>query len=486
MECAQCSPRGSYLRRSTPATAAPPPRPTGAFTGHSVANGCNTARSWTGLRAPSSPVRAAANAHPFFFGVGKGRKEDEDAMSQLDQPGAGLGSTARERSYATLNPATGVHIRDYPFLPSDQVDAIAGAAHDAFVAWRRWPVTERAKIVGRAAELMLARAEEFAQLITLEMERSSATAEGEAPWAASILRYYAQNGPGFLEPQTLPVDAGEAVLVNEPLGVILAIEPWNFPLYQVVRVAGPQLIAGNTLLLKHSEICPQTALALEQVFTDAGAPKGVFTNVFLRIADVERVIEHPAVQGVTLTGSAEAGSAVAQIAGRNLKKCVLELGGSDPFIILDLEAGGGLDGTVNAAAESRLGNAGQSCAAGKRVIVLEEFYEDFVAALARRFAAVRVGDPNDPDTELGPLSSEPAAARLTAQVADAIDKGATVVTGGGRLPSPGAFFEPTILTDVDPTMRAYSEELFGPVSLLSTKPPTTTQRCGWPTPPRSV
>ena len=387
-------------------------------------------------------------------------------MSQLDQPGAIPRSPARERRYATLNPATGVHIRDYPFLPSDQVDAIVGAAHDAFLAWRRWPVTERAKIVGRAAELMLARAEEFAQLITLEMGKLIGDSRGEAPWAASILRYYAENGPRFLESETLPVDAGGAVLVNEPLGVILAIEPWNFPLYQVVRVAGPQLVAGNTLLLKHSEICPQTALALERVFTDAGAPKGVFTNVFLRIADVERVIEHHAVQGVTLTGSADAGSAVAQIAGRNLKKCVLELGGSDPFIILDLEAGGGLDGTAKAAAESRLGNAGQSCAAGKRVIVLEEFYEDFVAALARRFTAVRLGDPNDPSTELGPLSSEPAAARLTAQVADAIDKGATVVTGGGRPPSPGAFFEPTILTDVDPTMRAYSEELFGPVSVV--------------------
>ncbi|WP_243073974.1 NAD-dependent succinate-semialdehyde dehydrogenase [Microbacterium sp. SS28] len=387
-------------------------------------------------------------------------------MSQLDQPGATPGSSARERRYTTLNPATGEHIRDYPFLPSDQIDAIVGAAHDAFLVWRRWPVTERAKIVGRAAELMGARAEEFAQLITLEMGKLITDSRGEAPWAASILRYYAENGPRFLESETLPVDAGWAVLVNEPLGVILAIEPWNFPLYQVVRVAGPQLIAGNTLLLKHSEICPQTALALEQVFTDAGAPKGVFTNVFLRIADVERVIEHPAVQGVTLTGSGEAGSSVAQVAGRNLKKCVLELGGSDPFIILDLEAGGGLDGTANAAAESRLGNAGQSCAAAKRVIVLEEFYDDFVAALARRFAAIRLGDPNDPNTELGPLSSEPAAARLAAQVADAIDKGATVITGGGRPLSPGAFFEPTILTDVEPTMRAYSEELFGPVCVV--------------------
>jgi succinate-semialdehyde dehydrogenase/glutarate-semialdehyde dehydrogenase len=375
-------------------------------------------------------------------------------------------SLASERGYTSTNPSTGERIQDFPFLEGDEVDAVVGAAHEAFLSWRRRPVAERAEVVGRAADLMAARADEFAQLITLEMGKLLGDSRGEAPWAAAILRYYAENGPRFLEPEPLPVDIGEAVLVNQPLGVLLAIEPWNYPLYQVVRVAGPQLIAGNTLLLKHSEICPQTALALEQVFTDAGAPRGVYTNVFLRIADVERVIEHPAVQGVALTGSDQAGAAIAQIAGRNLKKCVLELGGSDPFIILDLEAGGGLDGIVKAAADSRLGNAGQSCAAGKRVIVLDEFYDDFVTALGRHFADIRIGDPNHPDTQLGPLSSEPAAIRLAAQVADAVDKGATVITGGGRPPGPGAFFEPTVLTDVNSGMRAYSEELFGPVAVV--------------------
>jgi len=298
------------------------------------------------------------------------------------------------------------------------------------------------------------------------MGKPISDSEGEVDWVYGILRYFAEQGPGFLEPEALPVAYGASSVVSEPLGVLLAIEPWNFPLYQAARVAGPQLVAGNVVLMKHSEICPQSALALEQVFRDAGAPEGVYTNVFLHVGDVERVIAHDAVQGVSFTGSDRVGSVVAEIAGRHLKKCVLELGGSDPFIVLALDALGGLTGTVTEAAAARLGNAGQSCVAAKRIIVLDEFYDDVVDGLAQQFRALRPGDPADPATQLGPLSSQRAAESLAGQVADAIAKGARVVTGGAVIEGPGAFFEPTVLTGVTPSMWAYHEELFGPVAVV--------------------
>jgi succinate-semialdehyde dehydrogenase/glutarate-semialdehyde dehydrogenase len=288
-------------------------------------------------------------------------------------------------------------------------------------------------------------------------------AAGEVELAASILDYYAEKGPGFLAPRPIDVMKGEAVVVNEPVGVLLAIEPWNYPLYQVVRVAGPNLVLGNTIVLKHAELNPQCALAIEQLFRDAGAPEGVYTNVFLRIADVERVIAHRHVQGVTLTGSERAGSAVGALAGKYLKKSVLELGGSDPFIVLDAED---LGATVKAATMGRMQNTGQACTASKRLIVTEELYEPFVEGLKQAFSTFSPGDPADPSTSLAPLSSERAAQDLHAQIQDAIDKGATVVAGGKRPEHPGAFVEATILTDVTPEMRAFREELFGPAAVV--------------------
>jgi succinate-semialdehyde dehydrogenase/glutarate-semialdehyde dehydrogenase len=388
-------------------------------------------------------------------------------MAVVSEPGqVETVSGSSERRFATVNPATGEVVREFPFLPSNEVTAVVEKAHDAFLSWREWPVAERARVVRRAGDLMAERANTLARLITLEMGKLTAEARGEGPWVAGILRYFGENGPGFLEPERLPVEEGEAVVVSTPLGVLLGIEPWNFPLYQVARFAGPNLVAGNTVLLKHSEVCPQTALGLEQLFADAGAPDGVYTNVFLSIPDVEQVIAHPAVQGVSVTGSERAGAAVAEIAGRHLKKCVLELGGSDPFIVLDTAGDGGLEHILDEAAGARLGNTGQSCAAAKRMIVVEELYDEFVAGLAERFAALAPGDPADPGTTLGPLSSEHAATELIAQVSDAVDEGATVVTGGGRPDRPGAFVDATVLTEVTPGMRAYSEELFGPVAVV--------------------
>ncbi|WP_034388836.1 NAD-dependent succinate-semialdehyde dehydrogenase [Deinococcus sp. YIM 77859] len=372
-------------------------------------------------------------------------------------------SDSAHRPFATVNPATGEQLREFPFLDSSEVPAVIERAHEAFGAWRRRPVEERAAVVRRAGELLLERRDEFARLVTLEMGKLIRESHFEVKLAASILTYYGEKGPELLAPQRLPVKGGEAVLVNEPLGVLLGIQPWNFPLYQVARFAAPYLVVGNSILLKHAEICPQSALALEQLFHDAGVPEGVYTNVFLKIADVEGVIAHPAVQGVSLTGSERAGASVAQIAGRHLKRCVLELGGSDPLIILDAPD---LAQTIQAAATGRLANTGQSCVAAKRLIVPNELYEPFVAGLAQVFAGLTPGDPMDPATTLGPLSSERAARDLLAQVQDALDKGATLITGGGRPDLPGAFVDATILTDVKPGMRAYSEELFGPVAVV--------------------
>jgi succinate-semialdehyde dehydrogenase/glutarate-semialdehyde dehydrogenase len=241
------------------------------------------------------------------------------------------------------------------------------------------------------------------------------------------------------------------------------VQPWNYPLYQVARIAAPNLVLGNTILLKHASICPQSALALEDVFREAGVPAGGFTNLFIETRDIASVIESPRVRGVSVTGSEGAGAHVAEQAGRNLKKSVLELGGSDPFIVLDAEH---LERTVDAAVKGRLENMGQSCVASKRFIVLHEHYDAFVSGMRDRFAALTPGDPADPSTTLAPLSSERAAHALLDQVEDAVAKGATVIIGGGRPDLPGAFVEPTILTGVSPAMRAYHEELFGPVAVV--------------------
>jgi len=374
-------------------------------------------------------------------------------------------SDSAERRYATVNPFTGETEKEFPYTETSEIDGIIGRAHAAYQEWRNRPVEERAAVVRRAAELMDERRDELAALITTEMGKRREEASGELQLCSMILKYYADNGPGFLEPTTITplMGKGDAVVETQPVGVLLAIEPWNYPFYQVVRVAGPNLVLGNTVVLKHAEITPQCAVAIEQLFTDAGAPEGVFTNTFLRIADVEQVIADPRIQGVTLTGSERAGSAVGALAGKHLKKSVLELGGSDPFIVLDADD---LGATVKAATMGRMQNTGQACTASKRLIVPEELFEPFVEGLKQAFSTFSPGDPADPATSLAPLSSERAAQDLHAQIQDAVDKGATVVTGGGRPDHAGAFVEPTILTDVTPEMRAFHEELFGPAAVV--------------------
>jgi succinate-semialdehyde dehydrogenase/glutarate-semialdehyde dehydrogenase len=374
-------------------------------------------------------------------------------------------SDSAERRYATVNPFTGETEKEFPFTEATEIDGIIGRAHSAYLEWRDRSVEERAAVVQKAAELLDERIMDFAALITKEMGKRRDEAVGELFLCSMILKYYAGNGPKFLEPTSIEpmMGGGEAVIETRPVGVLFAIEPWNFPFYQVVRVVGPNLVLGNTVILKHSEINPQCALAIEQLFRDAGAPEGVFTNTFLRISDVEQVIADPRIQGVTLTGSERAGSSVAALAGKHLKKSVLELGGSDPFIVLDAED---MEATVKAATAGRMQNTGQACTASKRLIVTEDVYEPFVQGLKQAFGTFAPGDPADPATSLAPLSSERAAADLQAQIQDAIDKGATVVAGGKRPEHAGAFVEATILTDVTPDMRAFREELFGPAAVV--------------------
>lgn len=367
-------------------------------------------------------------------------------------------------AYKTVNPATGETEKEFPLATQEEVETALAAAQQAFLEWRKAPVEERTKVIARVAELYRERQDELARLIAKEMGKPVVEARGEVKLVASIYDYYATEGPEFLKDEPLEVKGGgDALVRSTPIGPLLGIMPWNYPYYQVARFAAPNLVLGNTILLKHAGSCPQSALAIEEIFHDAGLPKGAYTNLFLDNDQVAEIIADSRVQGVSLTGSERAGAAVAEVAGRNLKKYVLELGGSDPFIVLDSDD---LDATVKAAVGGRMGNAGQACTASKRFIVLEDLYEPFVEKFTERMARIKPGDPQQEDTRFGPLSSQSAADGLVEQIQDAVDKGATLRTGGHKVDGPGAYVEPTVLTDVTPEMRAFSEELFGPAAVI--------------------
>lgn len=366
--------------------------------------------------------------------------------------------------YAVTNPATGETVKAYPTATDEQVHAAVTTANAAFKAWNRTALADRVKLLGRVAELYAERRDELAGIVTREMGKPVFQAQIEVDIVASIYRYYAENGPAFLEDEELEVAAGGTAMVRKDgLGVLLGIMPWNFPYYQVARFAAPNLMNGNTILLKHAPQCPESALAVEQIFRDAGAPEGAYVNVFATNGQVADIIADPRVQGVSLTGSERAGSAVAEIAGRNLKKVVLELGGSDPFLVL---GSADLDRAATHALFGRFGNTGQACNAAKRIIVADAVYDRFVEKFVGAVASVKVGDPTEADTFIGPLASAAALDGLAEQVDDAVAKGATVLTGGGRLDQPGSWFQPTVLAGVTEDMRAFSEELFGPVAVL--------------------
>ncbi|NJD05361.1 MAG: NAD-dependent succinate-semialdehyde dehydrogenase [Methylococcaceae bacterium] len=365
-------------------------------------------------------------------------------------------------AYQTIHPATGELLASYPDSSDQELEfAIAQADQVYRTDWRLRPVADRARIMSNAAAILREKTEEYATLITLEMGKLIGESRAEIGLAADILDYYAKNAESYLRPRELTESPGAAIHI-EPIGVLLGIEPWNFPFYQVARVAGPQLMAGNVLLLKHAENVPQCALALARLFEDAGAPRGAYTNLFASIEQIGRVIEDPRVRGVSVTGSERAGAAVAERAGRALKKVVLEMGGSDPLIVLEDAP---LDAALDSAVFGRMFNCGQCCVGSKRIIVVggdrgKAFLDGFVG----RLTALAAGDPMDPKTALGPVSSEKALNLLLSQIDQAVAAGAKVVIGGKRMDRPGYFLEPTVLTGIDAANPIYVQELFGPVA----------------------
>lgn len=367
--------------------------------------------------------------------------------------------------YSVTNPATGVVEKEYPTATDEQINEALDAAGNAFPTWSATEPAERAALLSRVADLYEERAEQLASIITREMGKPQKQALGELKIVVSIYRYYAEHGVEYLADEEVAVArGGRAVVRNEPYGVLLGIMPWNFPYYQVARFAAPNLMVGNTILLKHAPQCPESAAAMEQLFRDAGLPEGAYVNVYATNEQVaEMIIPDRRVQGVSLTGSERAGSAVAQTAGKHLKKVVLELGGNDPFLVLDRDV---VPQAVKRAMFSRMGNAGQACNAAKRIIVLDEFYDEFVDQLEEVVKGVELGDPTSEETFMGPMSSDRAAEDLDAQVQDAVARGAKVHAGGRRADRPGSWYEPTMLTGITEEMRAYREELFGPVAMV--------------------
>ena len=366
--------------------------------------------------------------------------------------------------YQVVNPATGKVESEYPTATDAQVSDVLGRAERGYTSWRRTPMDERAAILRRVSQLYRDRSTELAAIITREMGKVTKAAQGELQFVAAIYQYYADNGAALLEDQPLPSRLpGTAWVRKTPIGALLGIMPWNYPYYQVARFAAPNLMIGNTIVLKHAPQCPESALAMEQLFRDAGLPEDAYINIFASNEQIAAMVADPRIAGVSVTGSERAGSAVAAVAGQNLKKVVLELGGSDPFIVLD---GADLPKVARTAAAARMENGGQACNASKRMIVADGVYDDFLREFTAAMSSYVTGDPTDPATSYGPLSSEQAAHNLMTQIDDAVSKGATVVLGGHRIDGPGAFVEATVLSGVTPDMRAYREELFGPAAVV--------------------
>jgi succinate-semialdehyde dehydrogenase / glutarate-semialdehyde dehydrogenase len=364
-------------------------------------------------------------------------------------------------TYAVVNPATGETIKQFPTIADEALRAAIGRADDAYRSWSASSTAaERAVLIRKVGDLHKERARELAEIIVREMGKPVGQAVGEVSFAGDIYHYYADQAESLTADEEVDGFAGEgtAIVRRSAFGTLLGIMPWNYPYYQVARFAGPNLVIGNPILLKHAPQCPESAAAMQQVFDDAGFPAGAYTNIYATNEQIEWAIGDPRVHGVSVTGSERAGAAVAEIAGRNLKKVVLELGGSDPFVLLGTDD---LDATVDDAVGARMSNAGQACNAAKRFIVAADLYDDFVEKFKERLDATAYGDPAAADTVLGPLSSETAADRLEDQVKRAIENGAELVTGGKR---EGNFFEPTLLTGIEPGDAASQEEFFGPVA----------------------
>jgi succinate-semialdehyde dehydrogenase/glutarate-semialdehyde dehydrogenase len=365
--------------------------------------------------------------------------------------------------YVVTNPATGARGAVFPPATQAQLDDALDAAETAHTTWSKTStVAERAALIQRVADLHVERREALAEIIVREMGKPLEQALGEVDFSAAIYSYYAVNGEKFLADEEIELLDGEgrAFVRRSSLGPLLGIMPWNFPYYQVARFAGPNLVLGNTILLKHAGQCPESAAAIQQMFDDAGFPAGAYVNILASTEQIAALIADPRLVGVSLTGSERAGAAVAEVAGRNLKKVVLELGGSDPFILLSTDD---LDASVDAAVAGRIDNNGQACNAAKRFVVISDLYDDFLERFTAKLTQAAPSDPMSPDTVLGPLSSDLAADRLDEQVDRAIAQGATVVARGQRT---GTYFPAVVLTDVTATNDAHQEEFFGPVAIV--------------------
>ena len=366
-------------------------------------------------------------------------------------------------AYQSVNPYDGKILKTFDELSDNQLDMAIETAAICFETWRHTTFAERAAVIAKASAIMRARIDEFARPVTLEMGKLIDQARGEVLLSADIIDYYAMNAERFLAPEHLKPSSGEAQIESTPFGVLFGVQPWNFPYYQLARFAAPNLMAGNVVMVKHAGCVPQCAIAFEKLWLEARAPLGAYTNLLISHEQVNRVIDDPRIKGVALTGSVGAGKSVAGRAGQNLKKSTMELGGSDAFIVLE---DADLDRTVKWAVWGKMNNTGQCCVAAKRFIVVEELADTFLDKFQTALAALKPGDPMDEATTLGPLSTEAALVQLLDQVEEAVAKGATLVMGGKRIDRPGAFMQPTILTNIKPDNPAFRKEFFGPVALF--------------------
>jgi succinate-semialdehyde dehydrogenase/glutarate-semialdehyde dehydrogenase len=366
-------------------------------------------------------------------------------------------------TFKTINPATNEELKTFESLTKDQAMEAVETADQAFDSWRKTTFEHRKSILLKVAQQFRDRTDEFAKLVTLEMGKRISEAKKEIIFCAQITEFYANGAEEFLADKEMEVADANAYIQHTPIGVLMGVMPWNFPFYQVIRYATPNIMAGNTVLVKHASNVPQCAQAIQDLFQQCGLPDGVFTNLFIPVEFVEPIISDSRVKGVSLTGSEKAGAAVAATAGKNIKPSVLELGGNDAFIILE---DADLDHVVKMAIKGRMVNTGQSCVAAKRFIVVEPLADDFISQFKSQMEAMRMGDPMDETTDVGPLSTEGAAVDLAEKVQATINAGAKVVLGGGRPDRDGAYFNPTILTGITPDMPSYDQELFGPVASI--------------------
>ena len=374
-------------------------------------------------------------------------------------------ATTSGPAYQVVNPATGKVVQAFDPATDEEVESALAAVHAAYDVWRGVSIAERAKKVKRVGELFVERRAELAAIATEEMGKPLRESRGEAKFCGEIFDYFATEGPELAADQPIKTFSGGKAMVQKlAIGPLLGIMPWNYPFYQIARFAAPNLMLGNTILLKHAESVPKSALAVEQIMKDAGLPEGAYVNVFATHDQIEQIIGDPRIAGVSLTGSERAGAVVAAIAGKNLKKCVLELGGSDPYVILDTNDA---VAAADLAWETRISNTGQACNSNKRMIVMDDVYDGFVNRLTDLAKDLRPGDPAEgAEGTFAPLSSRAAAERLAEQVEDAVSKGATLHAGGVLSEGPAAYYSPAVLTGITEEMRAYREELFGPVAVV--------------------